>query len=76
MKKCFSIGFLFFLFKKVFLIEQLFLDKGVSIWDKVFHDNSSQFVIDGTDGDVACDSYHQWQRDIEMASELGVHLYR
>ncbi|KAJ0171327.1 hypothetical protein K1T71_012877 [Dendrolimus kikuchii] len=50
-------------------------DKSISVWDKLVHDNSES-VSDRSTGDVACDSYHLWQRDIEMAEELGLHFYR
>ncbi|XP_041974793.1 myrosinase 1-like isoform X2 [Aricia agestis] len=51
--------------------------KGMSIWDTRFRGNSSSsFAIDGSTGDVACDSYHQWRRDVDMAQELGLHHYR
>ncbi|KAJ0171322.1 hypothetical protein K1T71_012872 [Dendrolimus kikuchii] len=50
-------------------------DKSISVWDKYVHD-SPHAISDGSNGDVACDSYNLWQRDIEMAEELGLHFYR
>ncbi|KAG6451630.1 hypothetical protein O3G_MSEX007275 [Manduca sexta] len=50
-------------------------DKAENIWDRFVHDKP-HFVADLANGDVACDSYHLWRRDIEMAAELGLHFYR
>ncbi|KAJ0171326.1 hypothetical protein K1T71_012876 [Dendrolimus kikuchii] len=50
-------------------------DKSTSVWDKMVHD-SPEAISDRSTADVACDSYHLWQRDIEIAEELGLHFYR
>nr|XP_049701639.1 myrosinase 1 [Helicoverpa armigera] len=48
-------------------------DKSESVWDRQLH--LFPATLDGN-ADVACDSYHLWRRDIEMAEELGLDMYR
>ncbi|XP_071476152.1 cytosolic beta-glucosidase-like [Diadema antillarum] len=48
--------------------------KGPNVWD-VFTHIPGKTHQDQT-GDVACDSYHNYQRDIEMLQELGLTHYR
>lgn len=38
--------------------------KGKSIWDDFAH--SPNHVEDGSNGDVACDSYHKLEEDVAM----------
>ncbi|KAL3286566.1 hypothetical protein HHI36_001067 [Cryptolaemus montrouzieri] len=49
--------------------------KGLSIWDYDLHQNSS-LVVDKTNGDIACNSYHRWKEDVELLKHLGVNFYR
>ncbi|KAJ8710351.1 hypothetical protein PYW07_009717 [Mythimna separata] len=44
-------------------------------WDKFVHEDPRR-VADQSNGDVACNSYHLWKKDIEIAEELGLHFYR
>lgn len=48
--------------------------KGDSIWDRFAHTVGR---VKGADtGDVACDSYHRYKEDIEIAKKLNVKSYR
>ncbi|MGY2875853.1 beta-glucosidase [Marmoricola sp. URHA0025 HA25] len=48
--------------------------RGVSIWD-TFTARSGA-VVDGSDGVVACDSYHRIAEDVDLVAGLGVDHYR
>ena len=48
--------------------------KGKTIWD-VFAATEGN-VLNGDTPAVACDSYHQFERDIEMIKQLGTNSYR
>ncbi|XP_018332984.1 myrosinase 1-like [Agrilus planipennis] len=49
--------------------------KGPSIWDTFTHLHS-EFVVDHSNGDVACDAYHKFKEDVQILKELGVKFYR
>jgi beta-glucosidase len=48
--------------------------KGPSIWDTFTHTPGK--VLDGSDGDVACDHYVRYADDVELMADLGVNAYR
>jgi beta-glucosidase len=48
--------------------------RGRSIWDTFAATRGT--VVDGTDGSVACDSYHRLDDDLALIADLGVPLYR
>lgn len=48
--------------------------KGLSIWDVFSHQKNN--IRNGDTGDVACDTYHNFQSDIQIMSELGMNAYR
>ena len=48
--------------------------RGPSIWDVYTHTPGT--IHNGDTGDVACDSYHRLDDDIEVLAELGVNAYR
>lgn len=48
--------------------------KGESIWDRFSHTPGK--IIDGSNGDIACDHYHRWPEDIALMKDLGLQAYR
>ncbi len=48
--------------------------KGKSIWDTFTH--TPKKILTGENADVACDSYHHPERDIELMTELDLNAYR
>ena len=45
-----------------------------SIWDTFSHQPGR--IVDGTDGDVACDHYHRWREDVALMADIGLGSYR
>ncbi|KEF57909.1 beta-glucosidase [Exophiala aquamarina CBS 119918] len=48
--------------------------RGPSIWDTFCQIPGK--IADGSSGDVACDSYHRTDQDIELLKKLGARAYR
>ena len=48
--------------------------KGKSIWDVFTHTNGK--IRTGENADVACDTYANPERDVELMSQLGFNAYR
>ena len=48
--------------------------KGPSIWDEFCR--KPNVIVDHSNGNVACDHYHQWQADLDLIASLGVDAYR
>ena len=47
---------------------------GPSIWDRFCH--SPGRILDGRNGDIACDHYRRWPEDLALMRELGLQSYR
>ncbi|WP_082092265.1 glycoside hydrolase family 1 protein [Demequina pelophila] len=48
--------------------------RGPSIWDTFSHTPGA--IVGGDTGDVACDHFHRWERDVDMMADLGLEAYR
>jgi len=48
--------------------------RGESIWDRFCA--GAGHIRDGSSGAVACDHYHRWPEDLDLARSLGVNAYR
>ena len=50
--------------------------KGPNIWDDFCHDPSHDNIKNRDTGDIACDSYHRWQEDVDLMKAHNVRAYR
>ncbi|XP_042425249.1 beta-glucosidase 13-like isoform X1 [Zingiber officinale] len=49
--------------------------RGPSIWDTLTH-RHPELIADGSNGDVAVDSYHQYKEDVSIMKRMGMDAYR
>ena len=49
-------------------------EKGESIWDRFSHTPGN--IKNGDTGDIACDHYHLYKKDVALMKELGIQAYR
>ncbi|KAF2897128.1 hypothetical protein ILUMI_09049 [Ignelater luminosus] len=49
--------------------------KGENIWDHFVH-KFPEKIADGRNGDITCDSYHKYKKDVVLLKKLGVNFYR
>ncbi|XP_011694145.1 PREDICTED: myrosinase 1 [Wasmannia auropunctata] len=49
--------------------------KGENVWDQWTHEHPN-LIRDGSNGDMACDSYHKYKEDVQLLKEIGVNFYR
>lgn len=47
------------------------IGKGVSIWDTFTHQTPSP-ILDESNGDIACLSYHKSEEDVQLLKNMGV----
>lgn len=64
---------LFYILIPIFL--SYFLGKGENIWDHMVHTYPER-IVDGSTGDIACDSYRYYTEDVSYLTYLGVNYYR
>ncbi|CAL5043024.1 unnamed protein product [Urochloa decumbens] len=49
--------------------------RGPSIWDTYTHTHPDK-IANGSNGDIAIDSYHRYQEDVKIMKDIGFNAYR
>ncbi len=75
-KLCFPTNFLWGAATAAYQVEGAWNEdgKGESIWDRFCHTPGK--IANAETGDVACDHYHMYPKDIALMHELGLKAYR
>src|SRR5262249_18570868 len=50
------------------------VDRGPTVWDRFSH--TPGVVKDGSTGDIACNSYHRYRKNVSQLRQLNVNSYR
>ncbi|KAL3818538.1 hypothetical protein ACJIZ3_004443 [Penstemon smallii] len=76
-RRGFPEGFIFGSASAAYQIEGAYNEngKGSTMWDYFTHTYPEK-ILDGTNGDVAVDSYHLYKDDVQIAKEMGLDSYR
>lgn len=75
--KCFPDDFLWGTATSAYQIEGAWNTSGKSesIWDWFTHTYPEK-ISDGSNGDIAADSYNKYEEDVQLLANLGVKFYR
>ncbi|ENN74637.1 myrosinase 1 [Dendroctonus ponderosae] len=75
--KCFPDGFLWGAATSAYQVEGAWntSGKGENIWDWFTHTYPEK-IANGSNGDVAADSYHKYEEDVDLIKNLGANFYR
>ncbi|WOK94142.1 beta-glucosidase 12 [Canna indica] len=76
-RSCFPTGFVFGAASSAYQYEGAASEggRGPSIWDTLTH-RHPELIADGSNGDVAVDSYHRYKEDVRIMKEMGMGAYR
>ncbi|XP_058802829.1 myrosinase 1-like [Phymastichus coffea] len=70
-----SLQSVFFLYSRVHCIDIFHAHKRVSQWDHYTHTYPEK-IVDYSNEDIACDSYHNYKDDIQLIKQMGMDYYR
>ena len=54
------------------MLSPLISGKGEGIWDHLIW--KGNYVANNDNADIACDSYHKYEEDVRLLTQLGVNL--
>ncbi|ERL92407.1 myrosinase 1 [Dendroctonus ponderosae] len=76
-RKCFPPGFLWGTASSAYQVEGGWNEdgKGPSMWDTFAH-NFPEKIEDHSNGDIATDSYHRFEEDVDAVADLHLDFYR